>query len=229
MLGMAYLNLKESTELVALRVPGDGMPRVVASPPQYYDERWSVTVSGLNNPVPFAFRLRIEIAPDASRFLFATADQWSLDATYDLTILRPNGDTIFSRSYGYDAEPIPDSAMDRGIATMVPENELARRFRATARQRAPAVYGPEGRHARSRRDGLGGTALHRTRHARGRDQRGGRPDRLSAAAAAVEDPTGQLDACVGDRKRPARSRERGSVPGDSAGLSRRAVAWPNLG
>ena len=143
MLGMAYLNLKESTEFVALRVPGDGMPRVVASPPQYDDERWSVTISGLNNPVPFAFRLRIEIAPDGSRFLFATADQWSLDATYDLTMLRPNGDTIFARSHAYDAEPIPDSAMERGIATMVPESGLARRFRATARQRAPAVYGPK--------------------------------------------------------------------------------------
>lgn len=143
LLGFAYLSLKESSELVALRVPGDGTPHVVASPPQYYDERWSVTVSGLNNPVPFAFRLRIEIAPDASRFLFATADQWSLDATYDLTILRPNGDTIFARSYAYDAEPIPDSAMDRGIANMVPESGLARRFRATARQRAPVVYGPK--------------------------------------------------------------------------------------
>ncbi len=143
MLGSAYLNLKESAELVVLRVPGDGMPRVVASPPQYDDERWSVTISGLSNPVPFAFRLRIEIAPDGSRFLFATADQWSLDATYDLTMLRPNGDTIFARSHAYDAEPIPDSAMDRGIANMVPESGLARRFRATARSRAPAVYGPK--------------------------------------------------------------------------------------
>ena len=96
----------------------------------------------LNNPVPFTFQLRIDVARDGSRFLYATADQWTLDATYDLTVLRPTGDTVFARSYPYDAEPIPDSAMDRGIAEMVPENELARRFRALGRARAPVVYPP---------------------------------------------------------------------------------------
>ena len=32
--------------------------------------------------------------------------------------------------------------MERGLAEMVPENELARRFRAGARARAPLVYPP---------------------------------------------------------------------------------------
>ncbi len=142
MLGAAYLRLRESAELVVLRVPRDGTPGVVASPPQYEDERWSVTISGLTNPVPFAFRPRSEIAPDGSGFLFMTADQSTLDPTYNLTLVRPTNDTVFSRSYAYPGEPIPDSAMERGIAGMVPENNLARRFRAGARARAPVVYPP---------------------------------------------------------------------------------------
>ena len=149
MLGSAYLNVstggrREPSRLVVLRVSRDGEPHVVASPPQRDDERWNVTISGLTNSVPFAFQPWPEIAPDGSRFLFATADQSTLDATYNLTLVRPNHDTVFARSYAYAAEPIPDSAMDRGIAEMVPENNLARRFRAQARERAPAVYPPAG-------------------------------------------------------------------------------------
>ena len=143
MLGLAYLNLRESAELVVLRVPRDGMPGVVASPPQYEDERWSVTISGLTNRVPFAFQPRAEIAPDGSRFLFMTADQSTLDPTYNLTLVRPTNDTVFSRSYAYPGEPIPDSAMERRIANMVPENNFARRFRAGARARAPVVHPPD--------------------------------------------------------------------------------------
>ena len=144
MLGPAYLNTRESVELVVLRVARDSAPDVVASPPQYEDERWSVTISGLTNPVPFVFRPRTEFAPDGSRFLFMTTDQWTLDPVYNLTLVRPTNDTVFARSYPYPGEPIPDSAMDRGIAEMVPENNLARRFRSVARERAPVVYPPTG-------------------------------------------------------------------------------------
>ena len=148
-LGVAYLRAstggrREPVRLVVLRVSRDGEPRVVGSPPQRDDERWNVTISGLTNPVPFVFRPWPEIASDGTRFLFATTDQSTLDATYNLTLVRPTNDTVFSRTYAYAAEPIPDSAMDRGIAAMVPENNLARRFRAEARERAPVVYPPTG-------------------------------------------------------------------------------------
>jgi len=135
---------REPSRLVFLRVPRDGEPRVVATPPRWDDERWMVAVSGLGNPVPFAFGVRTGIAADGSRFLFMTADQSTLEPTYNLTLVRPTHDTVFSRSYAYPGEPIPDSAMERGIADMVPENDLARRFRALARERAPLVYPPTG-------------------------------------------------------------------------------------
>ena len=146
-LGVAYLAIsatgrRESGGEVVLRVSRDGEPRVVATPPD--DERRMVVVSGLGNPVPFMFRPRIEFAPDGSRFLFMTADQSTLDPTYGLTLVRPTHDTVFSRSYAYPGEAIPDSAMERGIAEMVPESELAHRFRALGRERAPLVYPPTG-------------------------------------------------------------------------------------
>lgn len=148
MLGMAYASgvstdgTWESSELVVLRVSREGKPRVVGSPPQFDDERWSVTVSGVTNPVPFVFRPRTEIAPDGSRFLFATTDQSTLDGTFDLTMLRPAGDTVFSRSHAYGGEPIPASALDSAIAATRSESGRLRRARAMARERAPAVFAP---------------------------------------------------------------------------------------
>ena len=130
----------ESGGPVVLRVSRDGEPRVVATPPD--DEHRMVAVAGLGNPVPFVFRPRIEMAADGSRFLLMTTDQSTLNPTYGLTLVRPTHDTVFSRSYAYPGEPIPDSVMDRGIADMVPENNLARRFRARARELAPVVYPP---------------------------------------------------------------------------------------
>ena len=144
-LGEAYLTVSTGgrNELggpVVLWVSRDGQPRVVATPPD--DEHRTVVVAGLGNPVPFVFRPRIESAADGSRFLLMTTDQSTLNPTYGLTLVRPAHDTVFSRSYAYPGEPIPDSVMNRGIAEMVPENNLARRFRARARELAPAVYPP---------------------------------------------------------------------------------------
>ena len=125
---------------VLLRVSRDGEPRVVATPPD--DEHRMVVVGGLGNPVPFVFRPRVATAADGSLLLFMTTDQSTLDPTYSLTLVRSANDTVFSRVYPYPGEPIPDSAMDRGIADMVPESNLARRFRARARELAPVVYPP---------------------------------------------------------------------------------------
>lgn len=123
-----------------VQVSRDGEPTVVATPPD--DEHRMVVVGGLGNPVPFTLRARVEFAGDGSRFLFMTADQSTLEPTYNLTLVRPADDTVFSRSYAYPGEPIPDSAIERGLADMVPENHLARRFRALARERVPVVYPP---------------------------------------------------------------------------------------
>jgi len=144
-IGEAYLffatgGSSEVGGAVFLRVPRDGEPSIVATLPDLDVDM--VVVGGLGNPVPFAFGVRVGIATDGGRFLFMTADQSTLEPTYNLTLVRPADDTVFSRSYAYPGEPIPDSAVERGLAEMVPENELARRFRALARERAPVVYPP---------------------------------------------------------------------------------------
>ena len=123
---------------VILRVSRDGEPSVVAPWPD--DEL--IVLGDFSSPVPFVFRPRGDFAADGSRFLFMTTDQSTLDPTYSLTLVRATRDTVFARSYPYPGEPIPDSAMDRGIAERVPENNLARRFRARARELAPVVYPP---------------------------------------------------------------------------------------
>lgn len=147
MLGLAYTNVlvdgrMESGGQVVLRVARDGTPRIVASPPQYDDERWMVTVSGFQSLVPFTFRPRRRFARDGGRFLFATADQSTLDGTDDLTMLRSTGDTVFAQSYAYDGEPIPASVMDSAIFVMRSESGRRRSARTLARQRAPAVFPP---------------------------------------------------------------------------------------
>ena len=118
----------------------------------------------------------------------------------------------FTRSYAYAAEPIPDSAMDRGIAEMVPENNLARRFRAQARERAPAVYPPTAVTL-----GLDGTiwvALRST-------DRGTPVHVLSETGDPIASlllpkrtriQQASMTQCVGHRIRPAGSRKRGSLP-----------------
>ena len=146
-LGLAYANAFAAGSMepggqVVLRVAFDGTQYIVASPPQYDDERWSVTVSGVSSPVPFAFRPRYGFARDGSRFLFATADQSTLDGTYNLTMLRPTGDTVFAQSYAYDGEAIPASVMNSAIFAIRSESGRRRSARALARQRAPAVFPP---------------------------------------------------------------------------------------
>ncbi|MYA64328.1 MAG: hypothetical protein F4139_05100 [Gemmatimonadetes bacterium] len=149
MLGMAYRvsvstngTWEESSRHVVLRVGRDGEPGVLAEPPQYDDERWSVTVSGVTNWVPFAFQPWPEFAPDGSRFLFATTDQSTLDGTISLTMIRASGDTVFTRSHAYPGEPIPTSALDSAVSRIVSESGRDRRVRALARERAPLVYPP---------------------------------------------------------------------------------------
>ena len=144
-LGEAYRSFSTGGRIalggpVILRVSRDGEPHVVATPPD--DEHRMVVVGGLGNPVPHVFRPRAGIAADGSQFLLMTTDQSTLDPNYGLTLVRPTHDTVFSRTYAYPGEPIPDSVMDRGIAEMVPESNRARRFRARARELAPVVYPP---------------------------------------------------------------------------------------
>lgn len=126
----------------------DGVARTIATPPQYADERWTITINGLSNRVPFAFQPQIVFAADGSRFAFMTADQGSRESTYSVEVFDAGGDTVFARRYPFRGIPIPASAADSAIRAMAPRPELREagsnpaRFQAAARQRMPAVYAP---------------------------------------------------------------------------------------
>lgn len=147
MLGLAYTRvfadgMWQPSRQVVVRMARDATPRIVAVPPQFNDDRLVVTVFGFQSRVPFTFRPRRRFGRDGRRLLFATADQSSLDGTYNLTMLRPTGDTVFARSYTYGGAPIPASAMDSAIAATTSGSGRHGRARDLARERAPAVYPP---------------------------------------------------------------------------------------
>lgn len=133
---------------VLLSLSPDGSARVLADPPQYTDERWSITIGGLSNPIPFAFQPQIVFSSGGRRFGFLTADQSRREGTYSIAVFGTDGDTLFSRRYPFRGEPIPSSAIDSAIAAMAPRPEQREsssdptRFQVAARERIPAVHAP---------------------------------------------------------------------------------------
>jgi hypothetical protein len=152
-LGMAHVSVGPpsstgSSPWRVLSLAPDGSARIIAQPPQYEDERWTVTIAGLSNYIPFALRPQIVFAVDGSRIAFLTADQSTAVATYSLTVLNADGEPLFARDYSLPGEAIPPAAVDSAIAAMAPpgqpreEGSDPSRFQALARERMPAVYAP---------------------------------------------------------------------------------------
>lgn len=152
LLGIAHVSVRgvrtQVMPTAVVSLSRDGVARMIATPPQYTDERWSITINGLTNPVPFAFRPQIVFAADGSRFAFMTADQGGGKGTYSVEVFDAGGDTLFARRYPFRGVPIPASAADSAIRAMAPSPEQREagsnpaRFQAAARQRMPAVYAP---------------------------------------------------------------------------------------
>lgn len=112
--------------------------RLLAIPPDGYDDRRMITLAGRSNPVPFAFQPQIVVSSNGQRVLFASADQSQREGTFQLTVLELDGDTIFHRSYPFAGEPITPTEVDSAVAAMTSVD----RFREVARQRIPAVHAP---------------------------------------------------------------------------------------
>jgi hypothetical protein len=132
-----------------LALSPDGSARVIAEPPSYVDERWSMTIGGLSNYIPLAMRPQIVFASDGSRFAFLTADQSAPQGSWAVTVIEADGDTVFARTQPFTGEPIPAAVADSAIAAMAPGPGQPResgsdpsRFQAAARERMPIVYAP---------------------------------------------------------------------------------------
>ena len=148
--GIATLSIRgAASRRVLVSVLPTGAARVIATPPKYNDERWMITIAGLENPVPFAFAPLIVFAADGRRFAFVTTEQILSGGTYAVVVINAKGDTVFVRRYPFLGVRIPPSVVDSAIDAMAPKPGQAReegadpsRFQAIARQRIPAVYPP---------------------------------------------------------------------------------------
>jgi hypothetical protein len=153
LLGLAAVDLGtgpvEQMPRRILALSAEGSARVIAEPPSYEDERWSITIGGLSNYVPLAMRPQIVFASGGSRFAFLTADQSAPQGSWTLTVIEADGDTVFVRTQPFTGEPISAAVADSAIAAMAPGPGQPResgsdpsRFQAAARERMPIVYAP---------------------------------------------------------------------------------------
>jgi hypothetical protein len=139
---------------VLARLPaGSRTTEVVARPPTYEDERWTMHVDGSYRLVPFMMPPWTAGSRDGARFASLHAEPFAGDAgavtlTAHSTASAAAG---FIRDYPFRGEPIPGSVRDSVLATFVPTggptrrggaSDLEPRFQAVARERMPAVYAP---------------------------------------------------------------------------------------
>lgn len=134
--------------LVLREANGTARPLFARAPPS--DEPWTVRIPDCCSfLVPFARPPQMVVAPDGERVAeFVTPSPASAQGRYTITLVRVPGDTIFSRSYAYRAEPIPSRALDSALARTGPTPghlinvpaDLPERVRAAARARIPRWY-----------------------------------------------------------------------------------------
>ncbi len=134
-----------------VRIDSAGGGTVVATPPAIEDDPSYMVIAGLGNRVPFLLAPTTAVSVSGDRIASLSARLTSRDeGVYSVSLLRSNGDTVFSRSYPFRGVPIPRSAIDSTLATYIPKAgapsegpaDLPLRFQALARERMPSVYTP---------------------------------------------------------------------------------------
>ncbi len=135
---------------VLVSLSEDQSARVVLTPPDLFAERRMVTIDGLSNTVPFANRPPPAFSSNGSRIAFVEADQSRTDGTFEVTLVRADGDTVFHRSFPFEGHPVSRAAADSALSAMAErlgastevDGGRARRFVELAGERIPAVHDP---------------------------------------------------------------------------------------
>lgn len=138
---------REREEVFGLR-EADGQIRPVLHVPTGSAAPWWIsTFACCRFRVPFALQPRYSIAHDGQYLAMLSALlPKQQDELFQVTVLRITGDSVFSRSYRYRAEPISRRERDSAIAVIVPAPghfinvppDLPERVRAEARERTPS-------------------------------------------------------------------------------------------
>lgn len=139
----------EAEDAIVVRHP-DRVIRLVLRIPTGRSAPWAIsTFACCTFSVPFTLQPRYSVAFDGQYLAELSAPiPTQRDATFQVTLLRAAGDTVFSRSYPYRGDPIPRRAQDSALARVVPAPDhlinvpadLPERVRAEARTRMPSWY-----------------------------------------------------------------------------------------
>src|SRR5205823_1380361 len=102
--------------------------------------------------VPLAFRPDIVFANDGSRLVSLSVESGATGGKYTVTVVKTNGDTMYSREYPFVETPIPPRVVDSAIAAAYPTRNakgqlvlppsLRDGVVAIARAKIPKVYPP---------------------------------------------------------------------------------------
>ena len=111
------------------------------------DERWSISVGGVGNAIPFVAmpQSAISVAGDRAVHIWSEVTSRS-GGTFTVSAFKSNGDTMFVRTFPFVGVPIPQSARDSAIAAQIrPGNSevssaMMTEIQSIARRRMPAVY-----------------------------------------------------------------------------------------
>ena len=131
--------------------PASSQARIVARPPSYYDERWSMEVAGFSRGIPFVASPIVAYTNDGSRFAYLETELGEEGrGTFTITVFDAEGDTTLARSYPFQGLAIPERVRDSTLAAFIPPEgrpregpaDLPQRFQAIARERMPAYYPP---------------------------------------------------------------------------------------
>jgi hypothetical protein len=130
-----------SVPVLALR-SSQGITRVVSRLLSPQQAPWMIWAFGFPRKLPFALPTTFAFSHDGSRFGQLSAPiPTRHDAFFNITLMKNNGDTLFSKSFGYRGQPIPESAIDSALAAFIPSGrtmgppDLPQQFQRLARDR----------------------------------------------------------------------------------------------
>ena len=109
---------------------------------------WS---AGFGRGVPFSLQPQYAFSSDGALFAQLTAPiPPKQESSFTVTVWRTNGDTLFTQTYPFRGVPIPKSAVDSALASIIPPGgrvlegpaDNTQRFQAMARERMSRWYIP---------------------------------------------------------------------------------------